>query len=103
MLLKIGEKEYELKYSLKRVETIESTTGTPLMASITSSRGMMPLTLLKSCFCYGLKEPGSDSFIPLPSGQVLFEQALTEHGYAGLVSVIIEALQRDCPFFFQAD
>lgn len=101
--MKIGEKEYELKYSLKRVESIENAIGTPLMAAITSNRGMMSLNQLKNCFCYGLKEAGSDVFIPISSGQKIFEQALNEHGYAWIVSEVVDSLQRDCPFFFQTD
>lgn len=102
-MLKVGEKEYDLKYNLKRVESIENATGTPLMSALISSKGMMSLSQLKNCFCYGLKEPGSDSFIPLSAGQAVFEQALNEYGYAGLVSEVVEVLQRDCPFFFLAD
>ena len=102
-MLKVGEKEYELKYNLKRVESIENATGVPLMSALTSSRGMMSLNQLKTCFCYGLKETGSEGFVPLTSGQKVFENALEGFGYAGLVSEVIEALQRDCPFFFRAD
>lgn len=102
-MFKIEENDYELKYDLKRIELIEQATGTSMMSAIASTRGMMGILQLKNCFCYGLKSAGSDTFVQGKKAAELFEKALTEHGYAGVVEIVIDAIQRDCPFFFQAD
>lgn len=97
----INGKTYVLKYNLKRVELIENTVGMPMMAEIASHRGMLGITALKSYFAYGLKEEGADSFVAPKIGMKMAESLIESEGYVKMNGAVMEALQRDCPFFFQ--
>lgn len=94
-------KQYELKYNLKRVEMIEDVTGVPTLA--TMQRTGMRISHLKVYLGYGLKEAGSDIFVVAKTALDLAEQIVEEMGFAAAMELVIEALQRDCPFFFRAD
>lgn len=102
-MFQIGEKSYELKYGIGRVKLIESAAGSPVMSALANSKGMLSLSMLENCFSYGLKESGSDIYVPPKAARECFEQYLTENGYANTVTLVLENLERDCPFFFQAD
>ena len=93
---------YVLKYNLKRVELIENTVGMPMMAEIATHKGMLGVTALKSYFAYGLKEEGSDSFVAPKSGMEIAEKLIESEGYQKLNGIVLESLERDCPFFFQS-
>lgn len=94
-------RQYELKYNLKRVEMIEDATGVPTLANM--QRTGMRISQLKVYLGYGLKEAGSDAFVAPKKALDLAEQMIEEMGFANATSLVIEALQRDCPFFFRAD
>jgi hypothetical protein len=94
-------KEYELKYNLKRVELIENTVGMPMMADIASHKGMLGLTALKAYFAYGLKEEGSDIYVAPKNGLKIAEDLIESTGYITINGAVMDAMQRDCPFFFQ--
>ena len=89
-MIEYDKKKYELKYNLKRVEMIENTTGMPTLAEMQKNRGILSITNLKTYFAFGLKEAGSDTFV------------IQSEGYIAVNGVVLEALERDCPFFFQA-
>ena len=97
----INGKTYVLKYNLKRVELIENTVGMPMMAEIASHRGMLGITALKSYFAYGLKEDGSDAFVAPKVGMKMADDLIENEGYIKVNGAVLEALQSDCPFFFQ--
>lgn len=92
---------YELKYSLKRVEMIENATGVPMMTEMYQNKSMLSITSLKTYFAYGLKMEGADSFMPTTRALEIAETAIEIEGYSKVVGVVLEALQRDCSFFFQ--
>ena len=96
-------KTYVLKYNLKRVELIENTVGMPMMSEIANNKGMLGVTVLKAYFAYGLKEDGADSFVPPKTGMKMAEGLIESEGYAKVNGAVMEALQRDCPFFFRED
>lgn len=96
-MIEIDGKNYELKYNLKRVEMIENATGTPVMAA------MLSLTALKTYFAYGLKEEGADAFVPTKTGLAMAEALIQNEGYLKVSGEVLEALERDCPFFFRED
>ena len=100
-MIEIDGKRYELKYSLKRVELIENVTGKPMMAEINQNTAMMGLTALKTYFAYGLKEEGSDIFVPTQKGIDMAEKLIEAEGYLNVTAEVLTALERDCPFFFQ--
>lgn len=100
-MIEYGEKQYELKYNLKRVEMIENTTGMPTLAEMQKNRGILSITNLKTYFAFGLKETGSDSFVKPKKGMEIAEALIQSEGYVSVNGVVLEALERDCPFFFQ--
>ena len=100
-MFEINGKNYVLKYNLKRVEMIENAAGMPTMADLSSHKGMLGLTALKTYFAYGLKEEGSDAFVAPKKGMEMAEALIENEGYMSVNGAVLEALERDCPFFFQ--
>ncbi len=95
-------KEYELKYNLKRIEMIESNTSLPTMAQISRTGGYFGISDLKVYLSTGLKEKGADVFVmPRPAEKIA--EALIEKDYMDACASVLEALERDCPFFFQSN
>lgn len=100
-MFEINGKTYVLKYNLKRVEMIENAVGMPTMADLNSHKGMLGLTALKTYFSYGLKEEGADVFVAPKKGMEMAEALIENEGYMAVNGAVLEALERDCPFFFQ--
>lgn len=100
-MFEINGKNYVLKYNLKRVEMIENAVGMPTMADLSSHKGMLGLTALKTYFAYGLKEEGADTFVVPKKGMEMAETLIENEGYLSVNGAVLEALERDCPFFFQ--
>lgn len=100
-MIEYGEKTYELKYGLKRVELIETATGSPMMAELSKNSAMLGLSALKTYFAYGLKEEGVDAFVPPKEGMEIAESLIENEGYIVVCGMVLEALERDCPFFFR--
>ena len=100
-MIEYNGKNYVLRYSQQRIEMIENAARTPLMASLTSNRGMLSLSELKTFFAYGLKEEGSDIFVPVKTALEIAAELIEASGYATVLGTVLESLQRDCPFFFQ--
>lgn len=94
-------KNYCLKYNIKRIEMIEQVTEMPTLAEIRKTGGMLGLKSLKTYFAYGLKEEGADAFMPVQKGYEMCESLIERDGYENIVAAVLEAIQRDCPFFFQ--
>ena len=98
----IDGKDYELRYSLKRVEMIEKATGGSMMASLVNNKGMLSIGEVKTFLSYGLKGMDEgDGHVSIPQGEKYAEQLLETLGYAPVIAPIMEALERDCPFLFQ--
>ena len=100
-MIEYGEKTYELKYGLKRVELIEAATDSPMMAELSKNNAMLGLSSLKTYFAYGLKEEGADAFVPPKEGMEIAESLIENEGYIVVCGMVLEALERDCPFFFR--
>ena len=94
-------KEYELKYNLKRIEMIEAVTNMPTMAELRKTYGYLGIASLKVYFAYGLKEEGADAFVKPKEGMAMAEALIENEGYLAVNGAVLEALERDCPFFFQ--
>ena len=67
-MFEIDGKSYILKYNIDRVEMIENSIGMPTMSDLYSHKGMLSLSALKAYLAHGLKEEGSDSFVPVKKG-----------------------------------
>lgn len=100
-MLEVNGKTYELEYNMKRIELIEQATGMPTMAELQRTKGMFGLSQLKTYFGYGLKEAGTSAFVAPKKGMEICEGIMEEKGYAFVAGKVLEAIERDCPFFFQ--
>lgn len=100
-MLEYEGKRYELKYGLKRIELIENATSSPVMAELVKNKGMLSINQLVNYFAYGLKEEESDVFVPVKKGIEIAETLIKNEGYVSICGIVLEALERDCPFFFQ--
>lgn len=100
-MFEINKKNYVLKYNLKRVEMIENVVGMPMMAELSARKGMLSVMALKTYFAYGLKEEGADTFVKPKDGMEMAEALIENEGYMKVNGAVLEAMHRDCPFFFQ--
>ncbi len=102
-MIEYGGKKYVLKYNMKRIEMIESVTNMPTMADLRRTGGMLSLASLKAYIAYGIKEECSEVFLKPKKGMELAESMIESIGYTDVCTTVLEALERDCPFFFQVD
>ena len=102
-MLDINGKTYELKYTVGRIRMIEDTLGISLMATMVNANGMLSISQLCNFIAFGLKEKGKEGYVDFNEGMKIADELLEKKGYANLNVMVIEAVQRDCPFFFQAD
>lgn len=99
-MIEINGKEYELKYTTKRIDTIELITKTPIMAVLTQSDGILSRAHLETYLALGLKEAGSDSFVDTGKAREMVQTLIDSEGYGKCLGMTLDAIQRDCPFFF---
>ena len=102
-MIEYNKKSYELKYSINRIEKIEAVTEMPTLAELKRTGGMLGLASLKAYFAYGLKEEGADVFVMPKPAMEICESLIETEGYSEVLGMVLEALERDCPFFFRAD
>ena len=101
-MFKINDKDYELRFNLKRVSNIEKALGGESVThAMLNNDGMMSVTAIMVFFAYGLIEVGTDAVVVPSVGQQLCEQYMSENGYASAVRVIQEAVKRDLGFLFR--
>lgn len=100
-MFEVDGKEYELKFNMKRIEMIESITTMPTMAAMQMYKGMLSIQQLKVYFGYAVKEAGGDSFLVPKKGMEMAEALIQNEGYTKTCTMVLESLERDCPFFFQ--
>lgn len=100
-MMTINGKQYDFKFSIARVQMIEKACGAGLMETLVRSNGMLPVQMLLSCVAFGLL--GEDGiYIAAKHGMEQAERMVEERGYQTVDMLVVDALQRDCPFFFQA-
>ena len=102
-MLEINGKIYEFKYTVGRIRMIEDTLGISLMETMVNSKGMLSISKICNFIAFGLKEKGKEGYVDFNEGMKIADELLEEKGYANITTTVIEAIQRDCPFFFQAD
>lgn len=100
-MIQYSGKNYVLKYNMKRIEMIEAVTSMPTLADLKRTGGMLSLASLKAYIAYGIKEEGKDTFLTYKEGVKIAEALIEQNGYTEVCAIVLEALQRDCPFFFQ--
>ena len=98
--ININDEIYELKFNMSRIEMIESQTSMPTLAQLRQTEGFLGISDLKAYLQFGLKKKGDDVFVmPKPAREIA--EQLIERDYQEACYLVLEALQRDCPFFFR--
>lgn len=92
--------QYELKYNLKTLESIEKITRSSVMGEMSNFDGILPLSFLKVCFSHALHKVGGGKISPEHGGK-LFEYVLKDKGYFFVNMLVVTKIQDDCPFFFR--
>ena len=93
---------YELKFNLKTVRQIEGVLNKGIMAALRESGGMLAINDLLTIAGYGMYNAEGNRISP-NQGTEIAESFMVEKGYAELVSIVVDTLERDCPFFFRVD
>ena len=100
-IITVDEKNYSLKYNEQVIETIEAITGKGFMEILIDKKPVLALADLKQYISNALySEEGGK--IPQVQGVKIYESLLHSKGYMFLNMLVIESIQRDCPFFFLA-
>lgn len=97
-VFEIDGKSYDIAYNIKRIEMYENMFGS-IIASVSNS-GAFSVPQLRGLIGYGLRFEGG-SWVNPKHGMEMAYGLIEEYGYPELSSAVIEALERDCPFFFQ--
>ena len=100
MAIEIQGEMYDFKFTPLRVERIEKVMGKSMVNAFYQEGGMLPLADIKTIFVNGLKKEDGGYILP-KTGEDVFYRIMDEIGYAPLIGMIEEALERDCPFFFR--
>lgn len=100
-MLKIEDKNYTVKFTIDRIKRIERALGQSFVAMVRASDGFPSIENLCVTVAYGLQDEDGN-FIPFDEGNYLVEKAIVELGYNPILAEMEKALERDCPFFFQA-
>lgn len=93
---------YELKLNLKVVRQVEGALGKGIMAILRESGGMMSINDLIIIAGYGMYNSEGNRISPA-QGMEIAEAFMIEKGYVELITVVIDTIDRDCPFFFPVD
>lgn len=102
-MIEHNNKKYVLKYNMQRIELIEAQTSMPTMAQINKTGGYFGLNDLKIYFKYALKEEGADVFVMPKKAEEIATDIIENTGYVNACGMVLEAIERDCPFFFRND
>lgn len=101
-IITVDEKKYTLKYNEQVIETIEMITGKSFMEILIDKKPVLSLADLKQYISNALySEEGGK--IPQVQGAQIYKALLNSKGYMYLNMLVIETIQRDCPFFFLAN
>lgn len=95
----VNGKTYEIKFSVLRAKMYEDATGVPLMTSFYKNGGVFSITEITNLVAYGLRVEGGGWVSP-KQGRDMAMRLLEENDYMALYEAVVDALQRDCGFFF---
>lgn len=93
-------KTYEIAYSIGRVRLYEREHD-PIIKTVAEHNGILSVEDLLALSAYGLREEGGEWANP-GEASAIAEKLLVDGGYMGLQSAVMQAIRRDCGFFFQA-
>lgn len=101
-MFEIDGKLYELKYNIRVIEQIESVTKQGIVAAIRQTEGVLSVTNLKVYFGFALHNDEGNKVSP-EQGMKLAVDLMESEGFMKVNQAVITAIDRDCPFLFQAD
>lgn len=99
-MIEIEGKQYELKYTTKRIDAIEAITNIPIMSVLSKNDGILSRAHLEIYLAFGLKEIGADSFADTAKAREMARALIETEGYGKCLGITLEAIDRDCGFFF---
>lgn len=92
---------YKLRYDIDRIQIIETLIKKPLVAVM--QQGALSINELMILISYGAIKENANAYEPPKKAMLMVKEMLREAGsYGTLSDLVSEALERDCPFFFQA-
>ncbi|MEG0791002.1 MAG: hypothetical protein RSG23_05190 [Gordonibacter sp.] len=94
----VGDKPYDIQFNSKQLRLYENS-HPPIMATFTMYHGMLSLGDLIAITAYGLREHGKN-FVPPKQAMKMAAELVEENGYAPVMEIVINALERDCGFLF---
>lgn len=100
-MFEIQDKEYEIIYTLGRIEIIEKNLKDSVIHLMSAKEFTLSIAELKTFVGCAVKEVGSETYMSIRNGLEIAEKLIITNGYAKVMDYVIEALMRDCPFFFQ--
>lgn len=98
-MFEINGNMYDLRYTIKRLEMIERVTGKGTMSCLVHDNGMLAISELKNYLGYSLIND-KGNYISPQQGIEYAETLIQSEGYERVLTVVLEALQRDCSFLF---
>lgn len=93
--------QYELRFTLSRIELVENVIKGPVVASIVATNGALSISMLKTCFGFCAKKVGADEFVSRKEGAKMCEDLIETEGYIKINNMVIEKMAKDIPFLFQ--
>lgn len=93
-----GKEDYELVYSMRRIQMIEAAMGGK--SFVMAMSGVPAVTDLLKIASYGMRKSGRDSWISPTQGVKVAEDAMESAGFMALYKEVSQALERDCGFLF---
>lgn len=93
---------YELYLSMKRVEMIENVLDKSLLGLLANTRGMLKISDAKVIMGYSMRNvDGDGGYQSTKIGVEIAEALIKKEGLNYVLEIIADAMERDCPFFFQ--
>ena len=99
-MFKIGQKEYELKYTIKRVELLERNLSEKSLMSLISKTGAaFSIGDLRVLLAFGLIEKGTNATIDLGKAEEMTDKLFEKYVYTELCEAVFKQIRSDCAFF----
>lgn len=96
-----GGKAYEVAFTLGRINLYEKTGHQPIMASFARNGGRFSLDELMSLIAVGTRPLGGGDYVAPKLGMAMAEKIIEANGYNAALGIVVQALERDCGFFFK--
>lgn len=100
-MIQVNGKDYELKYTLKRLSLAETSAKVGIISELQKTTGFLPIGILVTFLAYAIKKPSDNSWIDPTKGQNIAEQYIEEVGVMDATLTLTNLLKEDCNFLFK--